>query len=173
MSSKDDFEEVYLKYSDKIFRFIYLKTSDSFLAEDITGEVFVKAWKNWEKFDGEFVQAWLYKIANNVLIDYWRSKNSKNGNKNVSLEATIESGIEPSYDTDLIDQINKDDKIRKIGEALKNLTDNLKEVAILRFIEEMSAKEVAKILNITEVNVRVLQHRALVKLKEILKDEEK
>lgn len=169
MSSKNDFEEAYLEYSDKIFRFIYFKTSDAYLAEDITGEVFIKAWKNWGKFDGEYIKAWLYKIANNILIDHWRSKNSKNSKKNVSLEETVEAGIEPSYDEDLVERITKDDNIKKISEALKKLPQNLKEVAILRFVEEMSAKEVGQILKITEGNVRVLQHRALVKLREMLK----
>lgn len=164
-----DFEEIYLQYSDKIFRFLYLHTQDPYISEDITSEVFVKAWKNWKKFDGKYIQAWLYKIANNILIDYWRSKSSKNASKNVSLSVITESRVEPSYDEDLIDRLSKDDKIQKITQALNTFPENLRNVAILRFIEGMSAKEVSEILKISEGNVRVLQHRALVKLKELLK----
>lgn len=168
MKKYEEFAEVYLQYSDKIFRFLYWRASDKRIAEDLTGEVFVKAWKNWKNFKPDYLQAWLYKIASNVLVDYWRSKKNK---KDVSLEQSIDEGNEPSYDENLIEKIDKDDEIKKLNHALNSLPKNLKDVAVLRFIEEMKASQVAKILNISEVNVRVLQHRALLKLKEILKNE--
>ncbi|MDO8657425.1 MAG: sigma-70 family RNA polymerase sigma factor [Candidatus Levybacteria bacterium] len=166
MNSDEDFEAAYLKYSDKIFRFLYLHTKDPYLSEDITSEVFVRAWKNWKKFKPDYVQAWLYKIANNILIDYWRSKKNK---KDVSLEETINAGMEPSYDKDFIEEIQKNEDIKVLKSAVDLLPENLKNVVILRFIEGMSAKEASEILKISEVNVRVLQYRALIKLKEKLK----
>ena len=168
MQSRPNFEELYIQYSDKIFRFLYLHTQNSFLSEDITSEVFVKAWKNWKKFKPDFVQAWLYKIANNALIDHYRSKKNK---EKISLEDSIDTGKEPSYDRDLIEEIYKNDEFKKLNKALNSLPKNLKDAAILRFIEELPAKETGRILKISEVNVRVLQHRALVKLKEIFKSE--
>lgn len=168
MNSSDDFEAVYIQYSDRIFRFLYLHTQNSFLSEDITSEVFVKAWKNWKKFKPDFVQAWLYKIANNALIDHYRSKKNK---RDSSLENSIDTGQEPFYDKDFIEEIHKNDEFKKLNKALNSLPKNLKDVAILRFIEELPAKETGRILKISEVNVRVLQHRALIKLKEIFKNE--
>jgi RNA polymerase sigma-70 factor (ECF subfamily) len=163
-----EFENTYLKYSDKIYRYIYLSTSDPYLSEDITSETFLRIWKNWKRIKPDFIQALLYKTAKNILIDHWRKQ--KNGKK-VSLETTVEQGLEPSYDEDLIEKIHKDDNIKKISDALKFIPENLKEVLILRFVDDLSAKEAAKILDTTEVNVRVLQFRGLKKLKEVIKNE--
>lgn len=168
MTFSRDFENIYIKYSDKIYRYVYLSTSDPYLSEDITSETFLRIWKNWEKIKFDFIQALLYKTAKNILIDYYRKH--KNGKK-VSLEEIVERGIEPSYDEDLIGEITKSDNIKKVNEALKLLPDNLKEVVILRFINDLSAKEAAEILETTEVNIRVLQFRGLKKLKEIIKNE--
>ncbi len=169
MQTHEDFGKVYQKYSDKIFKFVYFKTSDYYLAEDITGEVFTRAWKNWDKFKPDYTQAWFYRIANNLIIDHWRKQKNK---KETSLEKTMESSSEPSYDEDLIEKMSKDNKILKLNTALKKLPNKLKEVAILRFIDELSAREVGEILNLSEVNVRVLQYRALKKLKEYFNHEE-
>jgi len=163
-----DFDGLYLQFSDKIYKYFYWQTHDPYLAEDFTGEVFVRAWKNWKRFKPDYSSAWLYKIARNLLIDYWRAKKNK---KELSLETSIEEGIEPSYDEDLIEKIQNDNDIKDLHKAINSLPENLREVVILRFIEELSAREVGEILNITEVNVRVLQYRGLQKLKEVFKNE--
>ncbi|MBI2031917.1 MAG: RNA polymerase sigma factor [Candidatus Levybacteria bacterium] len=165
---RDSFDELYLQFSDKIYKYFYWQTGDPYLAEDFTGEVFARVWKNWKRFKPDFSQAFLYRVARNLLIDYWR----KNKNRNeMSLETSIEAGIEPSYDEDFIEKIQNDDEIRKLRDAIKLLPENLKEIIILRFMEELSAKEVGEISGLTEVNVRVLQYRALRKLREVIKNE--
>lgn len=168
MHFSKDFENIYLEYSDKIYRYVYLNTNDPYLAEDITSEVFLRIWKNWKRIKQDFMQALLYKTAKNIIIDNYRKH--KNGKK-VSLEAIVEQGLEPSYDEDLIEKIHNNDNIEKINKALKLLPDNLKEVLILRFINDLSARQAAQILDTTEVNIRVLQYRALKKLKEVIKNE--
>lgn len=168
MRFSKDFEIIYIKYSDKIYRYVYLNINDPYLAEDITSEVFLRIWKNWKRIEKDFMQALLYKTAKNIIIDNYR----KHGNaKKVSLENIVEQGLEPSYDQDLIEKINNDDNIKKINEAIMVLPDNLKDVLVLRFINDLSAKEAAQILDTTEVNIRVLQFRALKKLKEAIKNE--
>lgn len=168
MQYSKEFENIYIKYSDKIYKYIYLNTSDPYLSEDITSETFLRIWKNWKKIRPDYIQALLYKTAKNILIDHWRKH--KNGKK-VSLEETVEKGIEPSYDEDLIEKIHKDTNLQKINNALKLVPENLKEVLILRFVDDLSAKEAAQILDTTEVNIRVLQFRGLKKLKEVIKNE--
>lgn len=168
MHFSKDFENIYIKYSDKIYRYIYLNTYDPYLSEDITSETFLRIWKSWKTIKHDFMQALLYRTAKNILIDNYRKH--KNGKK-VSLETIVEQGLEPSYDEDLVEKITSSDNIKKVNEAIKSLPDNLREVVILRFINDLSAKEAAQILDITEVNIRVLQFRALKKLKEIIKNE--
>lgn len=168
MRFNEDFEVIYIKYSDKIYRYLYLQTRNPYLAEDITAEVFLRAWKNWEKIKQDYIQALLFKIAKNILIDYWRKQKEK---KEFSLETSIEEGFEPSYDEDLVETIAKSDTIKDVQQAIVLLPENLREVVILRFIEELSAREAAEIIGTTEGNIRVLQYRALIKLKEIFESE--
>lgn len=167
MQVSKDFEEAYRKHSDKIYRYVYMNTSDPYLSEDITGEVFLRIWKRWDSLRPDFMQALLYKTAKNIMIDYYRKK--ENGQK-ISLEDSLEKGWEPSYDEDLIEKINKDENLKKINKQINLLPENLREVVVLRFISDLSAKETAEILETTEVNVRVLQFRAIKKLKEVIKN---
>ena len=167
MRFSEDFDAIYIRYSDQLYRYIYTSVKDAYLAEDLTGEVFLRVWKKWKEIKQDFIQALLYKTAKNIIIDYYRSRKNK---KNVSLEETVEMGLEPSYDEDLIEKINKDTNIQMITGAMSKLPENLKEVLVLRFVNDLSAKEAGEILNISEGNVRVLQYRALNKLKEVLKN---
>lgn len=155
-----------MRYSDRIYRYVFIHTGNPYLAEDITGEVFLRVWKKWKDIKQDFFQAFLYKVARNILIDYWRKKKEE---KEFSLEESIEAGIEPYRDEDLIERIQKNDNIKKLNKAILGLPKNLKDVIILRFIEEMSAREASEVLGITEVNVRVLQFRALKKMREVLR----
>ncbi len=166
MKFQRDFTAIYLEYSDRIYRYLYIHTRNPYLSEDITSEVFLRLWKKWRSIRFDFIQALLFKIARNILIDYWRKKKEK---KEFSLEEVIETGLEPRYDEDFIENIQKDENIRHINGAIAYLPKNLKDVVILRFIEDLSAKETALILKISEVNVRVLQYRALKKLKKFFK----
>src|SRR4051812_8880743 len=69
-----EFKKMYHLYFDKIYGFLYWQTRDQMLAEDLTGEVFTRAWQKMGSFSGRYPQAWLYTIARNLLTDHWRSK---------------------------------------------------------------------------------------------------
>lgn len=155
----EEFKKVYFEYSDKIFRFLFWHLGDTNRAEDLTSEVFLRAFKNWKNFKGNFRQAWLYRIAKNLLIDFYRSK------KTSSFEEVGEIAVDP----ELLENLDKKEEIQRVRKAVEKLPENLKAVVVLRFFEELSAAETGKILEISEVNVRVLQFRALKKLKEELK----
>jgi RNA polymerase sigma-70 factor (ECF subfamily) len=159
MPKSRDFESAYLRYSDKIYRFLYWHTKDTYLAEDLTSEVFARAWQHWDKFEDRHLQAWLYRIAGNLLTDSYRRKKAQ------SLE-----GMELPYDAELFEALERDEELTKLSKALEDLNDNLRTIVILRFMEGYSAKEVGQMLDLSEVNVRVLQHRALGKLREALRN---
>ncbi len=168
MSAKLSFETLYLKYSDRIFKYVYLNINDPYLSEDITSEVFLRVWKRWKKIRQDFIQALLYKIARNIIVDYYRKKKNR---RQISLEESVEKGIEPFYEQEFIEKIHKDNNIAKLNQQIKLLPRNLRDVLILRFVNDLSAKEVGVILKISEVNVRVLQYRAIKKLKEVVGNE--
>ena len=160
MAREDEFSEVYRKYSDKIFRYLYWQSKNFHLSEDLTSEVFTRAWETWDSLRKDFLQAWLFRVAHNLLVDWYRKKK----------EVPLNESHDGFYDENLLEKLGNDEQVKELSEALDTLPENLKRVAILRFVEELSAKEAAVILNVSEVNVRVLQHRALVKLKEFMND---
>lgn len=161
MPPREEFAKVYLDYSDRIFRYMFLHTKNFQLAEDLTSEVFLRAWQAWSRFDGQNLQAWLYRIAHNLLVDTYRKKK----------EVPLDSVGEVSIDEDLVGKIATDGQIRQLTQALDQLPANLNRVVILRFIEGLSVAQVTAILGISEVNVRVLSHRALVKIRKVMANE--
>ena len=81
----------------------------------------------------------------------------------------LKEGIEASYTEDWLEKLDKSEKIQKIKGELDNLPDDYREVVVLRFFEDMSVEEVSNIMEKSEENVRVIQHRAIRKLREKIK----
>ena len=158
----DSFGGIYDLHHEKIFRFIYLKVSHKEEAEDLTHQVFLSAWKNIKNYvikDTPFV-SWLYQIARNKVIDHYRSKKN-----HTPLDSAIEN-IPDQYNLELITE-NKIE-IEQIKNSLKKLTDEQQDVLIMRFVEDLPIKEVAQSLNKSNGAIKLIQFRAINKLKEIL-----
>lgn len=151
------FEAIFHEFSDSIFRMCFFKTSDSEIAHDITQETFFRFWKTFSSdkiIDNE--KAYLYRIANNLIIDYYKK------NKTLSLETLSDQGIDFKSET-LSAEIQADYSLVK--EAMSRLDKDFSEVLYLRLIEGISVKEIAKILDITETLVSVRINRGKKKLK--------
>lgn len=162
LGDKQAFASIYNNYVGKLYRFAFYKTSSKELAEDLVSQTFLKA---WEKIinGGQIrsLQALLYKITRNQIIDYYRSKQSTE----LSLERDVSEDKLPSQELHAnIDQ----DLIRKAVSSIKN--PDHKEIIILRYIEDLSIGEIAKILDKSPGNVRIICHRAINELKSQLKD---
>lgn len=159
---------LYDKYQPQIYRFIYLKVSHREEAEDLTHQVFLKSWQNINeyKFQGFPFSSWLYRIARNQIVDYYRVKKN-----NLNIEEISESKIDDSP-VEIIEALDNDLDIKKIEKAIKQLNPGHQDVIILRFIEELSLKETASALKKSEIAVKLLQHRAIKNLKKILNNNE-
>lgn len=159
---------LYDRYQPQIYRFIYLKVSHREEAEDLTHQVFLKSWQNigGYKFQSFPFSSWLYRIARNQVIDYYRVKKN-----NLNLEEISESKIDDSS-IGIIAILDDNSDVKKIKEAIKQLSPGHQDVIILRFIEELSLKETASALKKTEIAVKLLQHRAIKNIKKILNDNE-
>lgn len=159
------FEEIYDLYAQKIFRFIKLKIQNQQQAEDVLQEVFIKAWRALPKFNtqGGYFSAWLYRIATNAINDYFRQVYRTPQ----SVELTEEVNI--FQETTLEEKVTTKQELTKVKNALKKLPAQYQQILELRFIQDFSVKETAEILNRSNLTVRVLQHRALKKLRGILK----
>jgi len=159
---------LYDRYQTQIYRFIYLKVSHREEAEDLTHQVFLKSWQTigGYKFQGFPFSSWLYRIARNQVIDYYRAKKN-----NLNIEEIRESKIDDSS-VEITEILDNNSDVKKIKEAIKQLNPGHQDVIILRFIEELSLKETASTLKKSEMAIKLLQHRAIKNLKKILNNNE-
>ncbi|MFH1192225.1 MAG: RNA polymerase sigma factor [bacterium] len=166
LSLKDEkgFIEVYDLYVEKIYRFIFFKISNHEEAEDLTSEVFIKAWQYaQENKEIKAIPSFLYAIARNKVIDLYR-KRSKG--KTVALDENIDTLKDGKYD--IARKIDDDLGIEAISVFLNKLKAEYREALLLRYVDDFSIAEISKILGKKKGTVRVLIHRALEALREIM-----
>lgn len=162
---------LYDHYLPKIYRFVLLKVTTREEAEDLTHQAFLKAWENLDKYsyEGKYsgfpFGSWLYRIARNVIIDHYRS--SHHNEINLSLDDYLEEIISNETPIDL--EADRKIEWRKILEAMKMLKDIERDIVIMRFIDDLPHEEVAKVIGKSVGATKLIQHRALKKLKEKLK----
>lgn len=158
------FGEIYDIYYVQIHKYVFYKISADHV-DDVTASVFIKAWTHIKKYrKGSFpFSSWLFRIAHNAVIDHYRT------NKEFyELEEKIaDESMSPQMFTE--QQLNSE----RVHHALRKLNSNYQEVILLKFMQDLSNREIAKALNTNETNVRTLQFRALKKLREILEEQEK
>jgi RNA polymerase sigma-70 factor (ECF subfamily) len=153
------FGELYDRYLDKIYRFIYYKTFVKETAEDITSDVFHKAFERITSFNpekGNFSQ-WIYRIARNAVIDHYRTQK-----KNVPIEDVFDIGEEDRT-------IAEHDVILTMAHVrtyLEKLSPKQREIITLRIWEEKSYREIAEIVDGTEDSVKMAFSRAMKDLRE-------
>ena len=158
---RDAFGELYMKYLDPIYRYIFFRVNQNREeAEDLAEIVFFKAWEHIKRYhaNGKTIKPWLYTIAHNTIIDHWRRNR-----RYTRLDPSIE---DPNGDFERALSNRGDNE--KLFEAVNKLTDGQKQVIILKFIEGLSNKELETILNKRPDAVRALQSRALKQLRKLL-----
>ena len=146
---------LYERHYQGIYRYVYYRVGDSCLAEDLTADIFMKMLHGIESYSIQGVpfSAWLYRIARNRIIDHMRRQPEKT---DVSLEeARVESIA--SGETTLENALQRDELLK----AVQVLTDDQRQVILLKFIEDLDNASIAAILGKTEGAVKSLQHRAL------------
>ncbi len=156
------FVALYDNYVKRIYRFVYFKVATHEEAEDITSEVFLKAWhyvqdhREVKSFSGL-----LYRIARNCVIDLYRRKAAQ---PEINLNEEIDVGDEGRW----FKVINARVENQQLLVALKRLKQEYQEVLTLRYIDELETEEIAQIIGKGTIAVRVTLHRAVKKLRELL-----
>ncbi len=150
---------LYTSFSPQIYRFLYFRTGDPQLAEDMTGDVFLKMVQALPDYHLEGIpfQAWLYQIARNQAIDYYRRVRS---HPVVEIDENLD--WEPD---DLEATIDFHFSCRELADGLAKLDETYRDVLLLRFIEEMPIAETAQALHKTIDAVKALQRRGLTALR--------
>ena len=162
-ATRADFIEIHNLYSDKIFRMCFFKTQDKDLAMDLTQQAFLNLWQCYK--DGQVVdnpKALVYRITHNLIIDWYRKKKSE------SLDKLLDNGFDPS------DKAHKDDitqyaEFEHTIEALEKLSPEEKQLIIMRYVNDFTPREIARLTNKKENAVSVSIHRAIVNLKKFVR----
>lgn len=160
---------IYDEYQQPIYRYIYRQVGDTEVARDLTADVFQRFLQALQKGQGpeEQLKAWLYRVAHNNVIDYYRRRQHR---QHLPLdERLVESGESPAT------LAERNISAKQVREALVHLTPDQRQVITLKFLEGFSNVEVADILNKPIGAVKSLQHRALAALQRqlvIVQDQE-
>ena len=152
--------ELYSIYLARIYRYVFHQVRDKMIAEDVTEEVFVKAWKAIDTCRGreKTFLPWLYRIAQNHVIDNLRKRKKQ---PSIEMEAVGEVGSPQP-------EVGEDLERQELLKVIAHLPQNQRQVIILKFIEGLDNPEIASIMGKSQGAVRVLQMRALARLRKYL-----
>lgn len=154
------FAQLYDAYIRRIYDFVYYKTHHKETAEDITSETFIKALEKINQFDpNSSFKSWLYKIAQNTVIDHYR-KSSR------AQITDIDDAWDIGSDDDVAADIDTREKIRELRREMKKLSSAERDIVIMRVWQELPYKEIADIVGKSEENCRTIYSRAIRSLKE-------
>ena len=161
---KAAFGQLYEIYLDQIYRYIIYQVADRFEAEDLTEKVFIKAWQSLSKpgkgKELKNFRAWIYRIAHNLVVDRHRKRKPL-----ISLDqaATMQ---DTEFSPELVFQMREDQQ--SLSQAILKLDETLRAVILYRFVNQLSHAETAQIMGLKENHIRILQYRAIKKLRTLL-----
>lgn len=152
------FSVLYEIYFDKIYKFVYLKTFDINLAQDITSETFLRALNKINTFknnrDSNF-NAWIYRIAYNLIVDDY-----KVANKSISIDEVLELW----YDNNFIENLDNKEKVKEVLDFFWTLNPKHKQILIMRFWDDLSFKEISELTWESVANCKKVVSRTLMKI---------
>ncbi|CAG1012640.1 ECF RNA polymerase sigma factor SigD [Anaerolineae bacterium] len=154
---------LYDRHRESVFRYLWLRLDDRQLAEDLTGDVFMRMLDALPRYrlQGLPFRAWLYRIAHNLLIDYFRKMNHQT-TVPIEIAEELETDDDPGR---TIEQVLLTERLQAV---LLRLEPTQCEVIVLRFLAGLSLRETAQTLGKTEAAIKALQHRGLSGLRRAL-----
>ena len=157
------FGALYRRYVDRVYGYCFYLLGDHHDAEDATERTFTAALAAVDGFrdEGATFRAWLFRIAHNQLANALRSRDRQRA-------ASLEVVAEPRANADPAGILSLAEEARGLRRALDQLPVDRRQVVVLRFVDGLSAREIGAVLSRSEGAVRVLQHRALRQLAEML-----
>jgi len=170
---KEAFIKVYDENVKEVHRFVYFKIGKREEADDLTSIIFLKAWnhiQNKTLEDAKTLRSLLYKIARNAVIDYYR----EHAGRTISSIDDEENKIDVADESqDAHEKIEQEDDINLIKSQLPFLKEEYREIIVMRFVNDLSLEEISDITGKTKGNIRVILHRALNALRELIEEAKK
>lgn len=157
-------EELYSTYRPKVYGYIFGKLQDKALAEDLTNDVFVKVTGAFSSYDSKKASysTWIYTITRNTVISYFRQKRPQ------FLELVDDCGICAPKEAEVEERYLTAERLKDLAEALQTLDKREQKIIYLHYYKNLSNQEVAEQLGLGYANVKVIQSRAMKKLREIM-----
>lgn len=162
----DSFARLYDACMERVYRYVYFRVNDNAVAEDITSQVFLNAWEHLDRYQSSSTPflAWLYVIARNQVIDYYRTHK-----QTVALDEAVPL---PAGDASVDEQVQERFELQAMRDGLQFLTDEQQQVLILKFIAGLDTHEIAREMQKGEGAIRALQMRALQTLSKFMEKKE-
>jgi RNA polymerase sigma-70 factor, ECF subfamily len=157
---------LYERHRMSIYRYIAYRTQRQDVAEDLTSEVFLNAWKSIARFEerGASVRAWLLRLAHNEVVDFYRTRRSETTLPDDGALMPTLGGPEGMLEL----QFDQATLLR----AVRRLQEEWQQLILLRFVEGLSFEEIGAVLDKQSNACRQMQHRALARLRLVLAEEE-
>jgi RNA polymerase sigma-70 factor (ECF subfamily) len=160
------FGELYDRFVERVYRYLYFRTGSHPEAEDLTEQVFLKAWEAMGRYrwQGRPFVAWLYRLAHNSHIDYVRTQRPttslNNDDRPIELASPAAAvALSRALDADLLSR------------ALGELTVDQQQVIVMKFIDGLDNEQIAQSMDKREGAIRALQMRALLSLRRVLESQ--
>ncbi|MCY4070592.1 MAG: sigma-70 family RNA polymerase sigma factor [Chloroflexi bacterium] len=161
---KEAFGELYERYLTKMYNYVYYRTGNTHDAEDLTAKVFHRAMSHIAAYvdRGLPFQAWLYRIAHNLVANWHRDQGRR---KIIALDDFVAHSLQ----SEAPDRWTEEQEEQKqLMEAVRRLPEDRQQLLLLKFIEQLSNAEIGEIMGRTEGAVKSLYHRTLLALREDL-----
>jgi len=157
--------EIYDRYAEPVYRYLYRIVGDAAQAEDLTSEVFIKLLHALEtpRAPNGKLQGWLYRVAHNLAMDWFREQ-SKAVTQELD-ETFLSEGESPSQ------EVEKRETRQRLRTALLKLTPAQQKVILLRYGEGFKIAQICEVMGKSEGAVKILQHRAVNRLRKLLENE--
>jgi len=165
---RDAFGELYARYIERIFNYVYYRTGNTHDAEDLTARVFQRAMNHIHNYTDRGVpfSAWLYRIAHNLVANWHRDRSRKQEIPITDIPVLPAKGDHP--ETKLVRTEEQDALLRLI----RRLPPERQQLLILKFVENLSNAEIGQIMGRSEGAIKSLYHRTLLALRDQVGDQE-
>lgn len=145
-------EDIYKDYYEKVHRLVMSKVGNAMDAEDVTGDVFVKVYAKLDTFDGTkaSISTWIYRIAQNTIIDYYRTR-----------KVYSEVPEELSEDSDIDENLLNDEVLEALAEALTKLPERDRDLIVLHYYKGMTLKDAAATVGMSYSNAKLVHNKSV------------
>lgn len=155
------FGQLYTKYVEKIYNYVYYRTGNPQDAEDLTAKTFYQALRHVHRYvdRGLPFSAWLYRIAHNLVANWHRDRSRR---QVISLDTLALVSERPDPES----RLQQEDDQQRLLRLIRDMSDDRQQLLILKFVEQMTNREIAQIMGRTEGAIKSLYHRTLLSLRD-------